>query len=160
MDKNIRDAETLVTRVLDAAMAVHRATGPGLLESVYLRCLQIEFRAMGLPYRTQVPVPLIYRGVPLDSEFRLDALAGDRVIIEVKAVDRLHPVHTAQVVTYLKLMDVPLGLLINFNVSLLKNGVRRVEHPDIYRARSMPQATPESSSPACTGEHERRQSDD
>jgi GxxExxY protein len=135
MNSNIEDAEALVTQVLDAAMAVHRATGPGLLESVYLRCLQVELRAMELPYRAQVQVPLIYRGVVLDSEFRLDAIVGDRVVIEVKAVDRIHPIHIAQVVTYLKLMEKPLGLLINFNVALLKNGVRRIEHPDIYHAR-------------------------
>lgn len=138
--------------IIGAAIEVHRATGPGLLESVYLRCLMIELRERNLRWEADRKVPLVYRGVPIDSQYRLDILVERQVIVELKAVEKLLPVHRAQVLTYLKLMNVPAGLLINFNVPLLKDGIRRVEHPDVYRARraagSPPIDSPEDRSDA------------
>ena len=134
MEADLERADDLRNRIIGAAITVHTAIGPGLLESVYLRCLLLEFKAVGLAYQTQLKVPLTYRGVAVDSEFRLDALVEGLVIVEVKAVERLHPVFTAQLITYLKLMDVPMGLLINFNVRLVKDGARRIEHPSIYKS--------------------------
>jgi GxxExxY protein len=113
-------------RVVHAAYVVHETLGPGLLESVYEVCLAHELGKAGLRVERQVPLPVIYDELKLDAGFRLDLLVERRVVIELKAVEGLLPVHQAQVLTYLKLSGFRLGLLINFNVPVLKEGIRRV----------------------------------
>ncbi len=122
----------LATRVLDAAFKVHRALGPGLLESAYVHCLLHELKMTRLSVLHQHPLPLRYGDVQLDAGYRLDLWVENRLIVEVKAVEELHPIHTAQLLTYLKLTGNRLGLLINFNEILLRDGVRRI-------ANGMPQ---------------------
>lgn len=112
--------------VIGAAIDVHRALGPGLLESAYEACLAFELAERGLKVEQQKPLPLVYRQVKLDAAYRLDLLVEEEVIVEVKAVDRLLPIHQAQVISYLKLSGSRVGLLINFNVKVLRNGVRRI----------------------------------
>jgi len=112
--------------VIKAAIAVHRALGPGLLESVYQVCLLAELKSMGLRAEEQVAVPIVYRGERLANDLRIDLLVEDRVIVEIKAVEELHPIHTAQLLTYLKLTNKKLGLLINFNTTKLIEGLERV----------------------------------
>jgi GxxExxY protein len=112
--------------IIDAGLKVHKALGPGLLESVYEHCVAYELVARGLTVRRQVPMAIVYEGVELDAGYRLDLLVNEQVIIEVKAVEALTLLHDAQVLTYLKLAKLRLGLLINFNVPLFKQGVRRL----------------------------------
>lgn len=112
--------------VLDAAFAIHRALGPGLLESVYEACMAIELENRGMKFARQVVVPVAYLGRSIEPGFRIDILADDEVVVEIKAVERLMPIHDAQMLTYLKLAKKRLGLLVNFTVPLLKNGVRRL----------------------------------
>jgi GxxExxY protein len=116
----------LSSLVIKAAIAVHRSLGPGLLESVYQVCLLAELKSMGLRAEEQVAVPIVYRGERLANDLRIDLLVDDRVIVEVKAVEELHPIHTAQLLTYLKLTNKKLGLLINFNTTKLVDGLERV----------------------------------
>lgn len=116
----------LSSRIIQAAIEVHRELGPGLLEGVYELCLVQVLLDMGLRVEQQVPVPIAFRGKDLGAALRLDIIVEGRVIIEVKAVDALHDNHMAQLLTYLKLTGCKLGLLINFNEALLKNGLRRV----------------------------------
>jgi GxxExxY protein len=111
---------------VEAAFKVHRWFGPGLLESAYEVCLVHELVDMGFAVETQVALPVVYRGVKLDAGYRLDIWLDRKVIVEVKAVEELHPVHTAQLITYLKLTENRLGLLINFRSALLKDGIRRI----------------------------------
>lgn len=113
------------TEIIDAAMSVHRELGPGLLESVYEECLIEELKEKGLKVQNQVRLPIVYKGKELKKEFIIDLLVEDIIIIELKAVEDLLPVHEVQLVTYLKLANKKLGYLINFNVSLLKYGIRR-----------------------------------
>jgi GxxExxY protein len=115
-------------RVIGAAIAVHRTLGPGLLESVYEVCLAQELAEQRIPFETQKVIPIRYRGLVLDAGIRLDLLVAGELVVELKSVDRLLDVHSAQLLTYLKLGNYPLGLLINFNVPLLKNGIRRIVH--------------------------------
>ncbi len=112
--------------IFDSALEVHRALGPGLLESSYEECLYYELTGKGLYVEKQKPLPLVYKQVKLDIGYRVDLLIEKKVIVEIKSVEILNDVHLAQILTYLKLSDCKLGLLINFNVTLLKNGVRRV----------------------------------
>ncbi|HEV7229641.1 GxxExxY protein [Brevundimonas sp.] len=112
--------------VVDAALTVHRALGPGLLESVYEACLAEELTKRGLRVQRQVSVPVIYGDVRIDVGFRLDLLVNDAVVVEIKSIDALASIHTAQVLTYLRFSRVRLGYLINFNIVLLKNGIRRL----------------------------------
>lgn len=112
--------------IVEAAFRVHRELGPGLLENAYLHCLAFEMADLGLKCEIQVPLPLTYRTVKLDAGYRLDLWVERSVIVEVKAVEALHPIHSAQLITYLKLTGNRLGLLINFNEKLLKNGLRRI----------------------------------
>ena len=111
--------------ILDASIDVHRELGPGLLESVYELCLIKELINRKLKVNSQVVIPLIYKGEIISKDFKLDILVEDAVIIEIKAVEILLPVHEAQIISYLKLADKRLGLLINFNVSVLKKGFHR-----------------------------------
>jgi GxxExxY protein len=112
--------------IVGAAIEVHRQLGSGLLESIYEAALCRELGLRGIRAERQVQVPLSYKGSPLDLNLRLDLVVERMVIVEVKSVDRLLPIHRAQVLTYLKLSCLPVGLLINFNVELLRNGVRRL----------------------------------
>ncbi len=111
--------------IITAAMRVHTALGPGLLESTYTCCLQHELRKAGLRAATQVPLPVVYDGVKLELGYRIDLLVNDLVIVELKSVDAVSPVHQAQLLSYLKLSGKSLGLLINFNVVHLKDGIQR-----------------------------------
>ncbi|MCY2991653.1 MAG: GxxExxY protein [Planctomycetota bacterium] len=113
-------------QVVDAAMKVHTVLGPGLLESAYEGCLAYELRKRGLKVGTQVGLPVVYEGVNIDVGYRIDLLVEDLVIAELKAVDALAPIHQAQLLTYLKLSGKRLGLLINFNVVHLKDGIKRM----------------------------------
>lgn len=107
-------------------MKVHKALGPGLLESAYEHCLAYELSSRGLTIRRQVALPIVYEGITLDAGYRIDLLVNERVIVEIKSVDALTPLHDAQVLTYLKLSKLRLGLLINFNTPLFKQGVKRL----------------------------------
>jgi GxxExxY protein len=115
----------LAATILDAAIAVHRELGPGLLESVYQLCLVKELRNRGIRIDTLVPVQLHYKGEPLNKEFVIDMLVENEIILELKAVEIVLPVHEAQLISYLKITDKRLGFLINFNVPLLKQGFKR-----------------------------------
>ncbi|HEY5935165.1 MAG TPA: GxxExxY protein [Kofleriaceae bacterium] len=111
--------------IIGAAIAVHRELGPGKLESVYERALAIELRALGVPFCTQVAIPMLYRGESV-GDFFADLIVDRKVLVELKAVETVRPVHRAQVLSYLRATEIELGLLINFNVPVLKNGVRRL----------------------------------
>jgi GxxExxY protein len=117
---------TISEHVIGCAIAVHRAMGPGLLESAYEECLAAEMRAGGISYERQKAVPLIYRDVKLDCGYRVDFVVEDKVVVDLKALDVIPPVMYAQVLTYTRLLDKRLGLLINFHVERLVQGVRRV----------------------------------
>jgi GxxExxY protein len=112
--------------VFDCALKVHQTLGPGLLESAYEECLVYELKKTGLEIEKQKPLPLIYEKVKLDIGYRLDIIIENKVILEIKSVDALNEIHFSQLLTYLKLTNRKLGLLINFNVVLIKNGIRRV----------------------------------
>ncbi len=118
--------ELLVSQTCHAALAVHRALGPGLLESAYQECLAIELRYLGLPIEREKLVPIVYRGQTIPQAYRLDLIVDGLLLVELKAVEAIDPEHRVQVLTYLKLLQLPLGLLINFNVPLIKDGVHRV----------------------------------
>ncbi len=115
----------LTHKIIGAAMEVHRAIGPGLLESAYQACLARELSVRGIPFEKEKPLPLDYKGVQLDCGYRLDFLVDDKVVVELKAVEIMHPVYEAQLLTYLKLTGCKVGLLINFNVPVLKDGITR-----------------------------------
>lgn len=116
----------LSTKIYDGIFAVHRALGPGLLESAYEICLKKELEDLGLLVECQKPVPLIYKGITLDAGYRVDMVIEQKIIIELKAVENIFPVHRAQLLTYLRLTSCKLGFLINFNVELVKNGIERM----------------------------------
>ena len=117
--------DELSKRVIGCALEVHRNLGPGLLESAYEQCLAHELSCAKLSFKLQVPVAIDYKGTRLDCGYRIDVLVDEQLIVELKSVDQLLPIHEAQLLTYMKLARVPTGLLINFNVKLLKNGIRR-----------------------------------
>ena len=119
------DINDLTGQIIGSAIEVHKTLGPGLLESAYEECLCHEFDLRGISYKRQHAVPVQYKGVKLDCGYRIDVLVEDRVILELKSVDCLGLIHEAQVLTYLKLTGHKVGLLINFNVSVLKKGIKR-----------------------------------
>ena len=122
-----------IQAIIRCAIAVHREFGPGLLESVYQACMLIELASAGLPAAVKQRVPLVYKGQKLAEYLELDLIVEDQIIVELKAVENLHPVHLAQLITYLKLTGRPAGLLINFNsTSLRLGGLRRVTNPALY----------------------------
>ncbi len=120
------EEERVAKAVVDAAFAVHKALGPGLLENVYEVCFCHELTKRDLSYGRQVVVPIVYDGITFDEGLRLDVLVEDLIICELKAVETMHPVFTAQLLTYLKIAEKRLGFLINFNVPLIKRGIKRV----------------------------------
>lgn len=120
-----KETDKVASKIVDAAFAVHTTLGPGLLESVYEVCLLHELQKRGLKTERQVLLPVVYDGLRLDSGLRLDLVVENRVVVELKAVDMLLPVHKAQMLTYLKLSGHRLGLLVNFNSVLIKDGIHR-----------------------------------
>jgi GxxExxY protein len=131
--------DAITRRIIGAAIEVHRRLGPGLLESAYEACLAFELRNLGLKVEQQKPLPVLYKEVKLDCGYRMDLVVADAVLVEIKAVERLIPIHDAQLLSYLRLTNLHVGLLINFHVRLLKNGVKRIvnEFPDsAYSATS------------------------
>jgi len=116
----------LSTKIYDGIFAVHRALGPGLLESAYEICLKKELEDLGLFIECQKAIPLIYKGIDLDAGYRVDMMVEQKIILELKAVESIYPVHRAQLLTYLRLTGYKLGFLINFNVALVKNGITRM----------------------------------
>ena|SRR5690554_1723260 len=125
--------EVIAKEVVDSALKVHRMLGPGLLESSYEACLAYELKKRGFRVESQKPLPLTYEEIKLEAGYRVDLLIENKFIIEIKSVEALNDVHLAQLLTYLKLNNSKLGLLINFNVSLLKNGIRRVINKDYIK---------------------------
>jgi GxxExxY protein len=111
--------------IIGAAIEVHRHLGPGLLESVYEECLCRELQLRDIPFRRQMPVPIMYKGTKLECDQRIDVVVRERIIVELKAVERLLPVHTAQLLTYMRLTNLRVGLLLNFNVPRLAEGIIR-----------------------------------
>jgi GxxExxY protein len=120
------ELEGFARTIVDSGLKVHRALGPGLLESAYEHCLAHELSQRGVALRRQVPLPIVYEGTKLDAGYRLDIVVEGSIVIEIKAVEALSRLHEAQVLTYLKLSGKRLGFLMNFNVELFKNGVRRL----------------------------------
>lgn len=116
----------LATRIIGCAIEVHREMGPGLLESIYEQCLVQELLSDGIAVQQQVPLPVMYKGIQVKNDLRRDLWVDRKVIVEVKAVESLTDIHMAQLMTYLRITDNKLGLLINFNVKLLKQGIKRV----------------------------------
>lgn len=126
MPIDLRQVNEVTDAVIGSAIKVHRALGPGLLESAYLACLVFELHRLGIDIEVEKKLPIRYEDVRLDCGYKLDILAKDLVVVEIKSVRQLAAIHTAQVLTYLKLTGCPVGLLINFNVPLLRHGVRRL----------------------------------
>jgi len=122
----MRTIDEIASEIVDSALKVHVTLGPGLLESAYEACLAFELRQRGLIVEQQKSQPVVYGDVTIDAGYRLDLLVEDRIIIELKTVEQLLPIHQAQILTYLKLSGKSVGFLINFNVPLLKQGIRRV----------------------------------
>jgi GxxExxY protein len=118
--------DQITGRIVGAAIEVHKTLGPGLLESAYEACLAYELRQLGYKVEQQKPLPIICKDVKLDCGYRLDLVVEDAVIAEIKAIERLAPIHDAQLISYLRLADKRVGLLINFHVTLLKNGAKRI----------------------------------
>ncbi|MBL9136353.1 MAG: GxxExxY protein [Verrucomicrobiales bacterium] len=134
-----RGLNELTERVIGLSIEIHRELGPGLLESAYDECLAFEISRAGLSFRRQEPMPVRYKEVELDCGYRLDFVVENALILELKAVTQLLPIHDAQLLTYLRLSGKSLGLLINFNVPVLTRGVKRVVCGDLFRERYVPQ---------------------
>ncbi len=116
----------LSSKIIGACIEVHRQLGPGLLESTYEACLAYELKILGFKFRQQISLPVVYKNIKLDAGYRIDLLVENKLIIEIKSIEALAPIHTAQILTYLKLTDIKLGLLINFNSVRLVDGLKRV----------------------------------
>jgi len=126
MEASADQRDPLTNRVIGAAMEVHRHMGPGLLESVYQRCLEQELKLLGIQSQPQARLPLTYKGEVLEGDFVMDIYLPERLVVELKAVEKLFPIHEAQLLTYLRLSKTHVGLLINFNVPVLKDGIKRM----------------------------------
>ena len=120
--------ENLTESIIGAAIEVHKELGPGLMESAYEECLCHELSVRDLPFQRQVPLPVCYKKIKLDCGYRMDIVVGNTVVLELKSIEIILPIHEAQLITYLKLSRLPVGLLINFNVPLLKDGILRRVH--------------------------------
>jgi GxxExxY protein len=141
IDQRFEHSE-LTDRIIGAGIAVHRELGPGLLESAYEECMGFEMRAVGIQFDKQVPLPVVYRSNRLDCGYRLDFVVENAVVLELKAVDKLAPIHEAQLLTYLRLSRKSVGLLMNFNVAVLKDGIlRRALTPSTSPVFSVPSAS-------------------
>src|SRR5215470_9542973 len=124
--KTADQLNAITEQIISSAMGVHRAIGPGLLESAYEACLAFELRDRGLRVEQQKPLPVVYRGVRLDCGYRWDLVVDDSVVVEIKGVERLTTIHDAQLLSYLRLLDCRVGLILNFHCTMLKNGIRRI----------------------------------
>jgi GxxExxY protein len=133
MLRDVAGLNPLTQKIIGCGMEVHRAFGAGLLESIYHACLILELRSQGLHVDIERKIDITYRGVPIGLGFKVDLIVEGQVLVEVKAVQEIAPVHRAQVITYLKLTGCQLGLLMNFNVPLLKDGIVRLLHPVLMR---------------------------
>jgi GxxExxY protein len=122
------DVNKTTESIIGAAIEVHRHLGPGLLESTYEECLCEELSLRGIPFQRQVPLPVTYKGKKLDAGYRIDLLVKDEVVVELKAVDAIQPIHEAQTLTYMRLGAWHVGLILSFNVSVLKHGIKRLVH--------------------------------
>jgi GxxExxY protein len=142
-DRKVGRFEDGTQGVIGALIEVHRALGPGLLESAYEACLCTELSLRGLRFVRQRALPVEYKGLLVECGYRIDLIVNDRILLELKTVERLLPIHEAQVVTYLRLARLPVGLLVNFNVLVLKTGLRRLtpEHPRTFRSSDLPVPT-------------------
>ena len=129
------EVDALTERVIGCAVAVHAALGPGLLESIYRECLTIELRLAGMKVDVERRLPIDYKGHRVPDALKIDLLVEGALVLELKAVERLHPVFLAQAISYLKLSGCPAGLILNFHAQSLRAGLRRVNHPDRHRAR-------------------------
>jgi GxxExxY protein len=138
--ESVLPIDALTELVIGCGIAVHRALGPGLLESIYQDCMVIELTANGLRVEREYRVPIEYRGQRVRDDLRLDLFVERRLVVETKAIERIHSVHVAQVITYVKLTGCEAGLILNFNATTLRAGLRRVDHPDLY-ARKHSKAT-------------------
>ena len=118
--------DSLTESVIGLAIEAHRALGPGLLESAYQECLCYELNANGMAFGRQVALPVVYKSVKLDCGYRMDLVVGNRLVVELKTVERILPIHEAQLLTYLRLSGIRTGLLLNFNTAVLKNGIKRM----------------------------------
>ncbi len=116
----------LTDKIIRAGIEVHKALGPGLLESAYEKCLMKEFELSQIPFRSQVDFPLEYKGIKVDAGYRIDLVVDEKVIIELKAVESIIPVHEAQLLTYMKLTGIRVGMIMNFHVPVLKDGIKRM----------------------------------
>src|SRR5690242_2464974 len=135
MDTN---KDQLTSAVIGAGIEVHRALGPGLFESVYEECLAWELEHRGLQVQRQASVPVAYKGIRLEASYRVDLLVEEKLVVEVRAVERILPVHDAQVLTYMRMSGTPVGLLLNFNTPVLKDGIKRfVNHHGAGERRRM-----------------------
>jgi GxxExxY protein len=120
------ERDALTEAVIGAAIEVHRIMGPGLLESIYQKCLEKELKLRGLEFLAQARLPISYKGEPLGDDLIMDFYFAERLVVEIKAIDKLAPIHDAQLITYLRLSKTHVGLLINFNTRLLKDGIKRL----------------------------------
>ena len=118
--------DELSNKVIGCAIEVHRNLGPGLLESTYEQCLAYEFKIEGMPFNLQYPLPVEYKGIKLDCGYRIDLLVANSLIVELKSVENVLPIHQAQLLTYMKLSGIKIGLLMNFNVKYMKDGIKRM----------------------------------
>lgn len=116
----------LTEKIIGCAIEVHKAIGPGSLESAYEECLCYELAQNGLKFERQIPLPVVYKGVKLDCGYKLDVIVEDTIIIELKAVDRIIAIHEAQLLSYLRMLDLRVGLILNFHSSVLKEGIKRI----------------------------------
>ncbi len=126
MAEKVYPHQDVTEKIIGAAIEVHRALGPGLLESIYQTCLAHEMTLRGLRFEKEKPLPVEYKGIRLESGYRLDFIVDGKVVVELKAVDSIHDVHKAQLLTYLKLTGCKVGLLLNFNSAILKDGIERL----------------------------------
>jgi GxxExxY protein len=131
------DNDPLTEKVIGLTIEVHRELGPGLLESAYEECLSYELAQAKLCFRRQVPLPVVYKSVRLDCGYRLDVVVENRLILELKTVERLLPIHHGQVITYMRLSGIPIGLLLNFNSAVLEDGIRRLMLSNRYESRDL-----------------------
>ena len=127
-EKSIVDSNQLSNKIIGAAIEVHKALGPGLLESAYEECLCQELELRGLHYERQKPLPVVYKGNKLDCGYRLDVVVENAIVLELKSCEKIEPIYEAQILTYLKLSGLHLGLILNFNVPMMRDGIKRVVH--------------------------------
>ena len=134
----MKTIEEIATEIVDSCYKIHKSLGPGLLESAYEICLEYELKSRGFVVERQVPQPVIYEEIAIDAGYRIDLMVNDLVILELKAVDQLNPIHTAQLLTYLKLSGKSLGFLVNFNTPLIKQGIKSIANNHTPTDPSLP----------------------